>query len=1047
MDCGPASLKCILEGFGLSANYGRLREACQTDVDGTSIDTIEEIAVSLGMDAEQLVLPADHLFLPCTQSLPALAVIQLPNLATHFVVIWRIVGPYAQVMDPAVGRRWLPLRELSQSLYQHQMPVAADDWFEWASTDDFILPLNARLKNLGVAGLRRSEFIQQALTKAHWLPLATLDAAVRMCQSMLTAGAIKRGSEARALVQQLYQNALTKPETLPQQFWTVIADESREAKITETESPEGEALGEEGLCGEEPEAETPEGQNTATENSSHPENNSTTEDAPQLLMTGAVIIRFRGCLQTPPTENLHPHSEQKPEPEQEENPQPSQTPIPDTLASVLTDPPPKPLTRLLSMLREDGVFAPVVIVLAVALAAVGVVFEALLMRGFLDIGRELGLVQQRFAAVSALLIFVFALLLIEIPIVSGLLRMGRQLEIRLRIALMEKVPRLSDRFFHSRPRSDMAERGHSLHSLRQLPLLGEALLQPALGLLLTTAGIIWLDPASALPAILAAFCALALPLGIQWMLAERDMQVRTHEGALGRFYLDAMAGLGALRAHSAQRPLLREHEGMLVEWARSNYRLQMLVVATEGLQLLLGFALAAWLLLDHFARIESTGTVLLLVYWALNLPVQGQAFAEAARQYPQARNRLLRVLEPLSTPEQDHCSPSENEVSDKTVATVATAVPETIATRETVATPETTATPEITAAQETIATPEITATTEQSDEVTEGQSPSKKKCTPSLGMHIVFNNVGVRAAGHDILHGVNLDIPVGSHVAIVGPSGAGKSSLVGALLGWHIPASGALTVDGKALTASHLAMVRRETVWVDPAVQLWNRSLLDNLAYGAEPGTELAFAQVMKDVRLQGLLQQLPEGMQSKLGEGGGSLSGGEGQRVRLARGMLKANPRLVILDEAFRGLERKHREALTQSSRSLWQDATLLSVSHDVEGALDFDHVVVVDDGQIKEQGAPKILAQQKDSRFAALLAADRNTQREVWGEHNWSRLQMSNGKLSKGSVNKGTVNNKGTVSNRGFNNGELAVGQQANSDASPQVTEQEEMPDGKLR
>src|SRR5919204_4333868 len=78
MDCGPATLKCLLEGFGISASYGRLREACQTDVDGTSIDTMEEVAVQLGLEAEQVMLPVDHVLLPEAQALPALVVIRQP---------------------------------------------------------------------------------------------------------------------------------------------------------------------------------------------------------------------------------------------------------------------------------------------------------------------------------------------------------------------------------------------------------------------------------------------------------------------------------------------------------------------------------------------------------------------------------------------------------------------------------------------------------------------------------------------------------------------------------------------------------------------------------------------------------------------------------------------------------------------------------------------------------------------------------------------------------------------------------------------------------
>ncbi|MGH8567298.1 MAG: cysteine peptidase family C39 domain-containing protein, partial [Gammaproteobacteria bacterium] len=105
MDCGPAALKCLLEGFGVAVSYGRLREACQTDVDGTSIDTLEELAKQLGLDVEQIMLPLDHLLLAESDTLPALVVVKLPTGFTHFVVVWRRHGRFVQVMDPASGRR------------------------------------------------------------------------------------------------------------------------------------------------------------------------------------------------------------------------------------------------------------------------------------------------------------------------------------------------------------------------------------------------------------------------------------------------------------------------------------------------------------------------------------------------------------------------------------------------------------------------------------------------------------------------------------------------------------------------------------------------------------------------------------------------------------------------------------------------------------------------------------------------------------------------------------------------------------------------------
>ena len=87
-------------------------------------------------------------------------------------------------------------------------------------------------------------------------------------------------------------------------------------------------------------------------------------------------------------------------------------------------------------------------------------------------------------------------------------------------------------------------------------------------------------------------------------------------------------------------------------------------------------------------------------------------------------------------------------------------------------------------------------------------------------------------AGHTVLEEIDLRIEAGSHVAIVGPSGAGKSSLVGLLLGWHRPAHGRILVDGEPLQGQRLERLRRETAWVDPAVQLWNYSFLENLLYG-----------------------------------------------------------------------------------------------------------------------------------------------------------------------------------------------------------------------
>nr|MBP7688826.1 hypothetical protein [Thermoflexales bacterium] len=150
MDCGPAALKALLAGFGIHTSYGRLREACQTTVDGTSIDTLEDLAVKLGLSAEQIMLPADHVLLDEAKALPALVVVRLPNGLTHFSVVWSQHGRWVQVMDPGVGRRWISRRRLLDELYIHRFPVPASAWREWAGTIGFLDPLRRRLRDLRV---------------------------------------------------------------------------------------------------------------------------------------------------------------------------------------------------------------------------------------------------------------------------------------------------------------------------------------------------------------------------------------------------------------------------------------------------------------------------------------------------------------------------------------------------------------------------------------------------------------------------------------------------------------------------------------------------------------------------------------------------------------------------------------------------------------------------------------------------------------------------------------------------------------------------------
>ena len=875
MDCGPAALKCLAEGFSIPVSYGRLREACQTDVDGTSIDTMEEVAVQLGLDAEQIMAPADFVLLPEADLLPAIAVVLRANKTTHFVVVWRSHGRLLQVMDPAIGRQYQPKAHFASSLYIHTIPVPAKGWREWAESEKFTLPLRRKLDDLGISHRAAKRFIESALSVPGWRGLSRLEAGTRSLGAIVRSGGLRRGAEAVRVLERLIEQASRDPKeglgVIPSNYWSAWSA-----------PPED---------GEE-----------------------------QVFFRGAVLVRVKG--------------------RRSESAVAETGKLPPEVAAALVEKSSRPAVELLRMLKADGLLAPASVVTALGLATLGVLIEAILFRSLLDMPRYFGVSGQRLGVMAALLIFLTALLLLELPITAGILRIGRHLEARLRTTFLEKIPKLGDRYFHSRLTSDMAERSHSTHRVRLLPGLCGQLLRSVFELVVTAAGIIWLDPRLALPTLVAAALAAGLPALVQPVLTERDLRMRSQNGALGRFYLDALLGLVPVLTHRAERALRREHESLLMEWARAAFALVRAAIWVEAIQQLLGFGLAAWLMLDHISRAGETGGALLLVYWALNLPVLGDEIVQFARLYPTYRNITLRLLEPIGALEDKTAAPEP--VSANSPASVASEI---------------------------------------------------ESADLSGGVAIDLENVSVHAAGHAILEEINLKIEPGDHVAIVGPSGAGKSSLMGLLLGWYRPAEGSVLVDGAALEGAHLEHLRKDTAWIDPAVQLWNRSLFSNLCYGNPDAVPTA--SLLERSELRQLLETLPDGLQTELGESGGLVSGGEGQRVRLGRALMRQGVRLALLDEPFRGLDRHQRRELLSRARRHWENITLLCVTHDVGETLGFSRALVVENGRIVEDGNPAELARQPNSRYRALLEAEESVREGSWSSGHWRHLRLEDGRL----------------------------------------------------
>lgn len=900
MDCGPAALKCLLEGFGISVSYGRLREACQTDVDGTSIDTMEEVAVQLGLDAVQVMVPADHLLLPETQSLPAIVVIRLPDGMTHFVVAWRRHKHFVQIMDPGTGRRWMTHQRFLSELYIHNQPVPAQAWRDWAGSEGFMEPLQHRMNNLGVEQSTINNLINIALSNPSWYPLAILDATTRMVDAIVRAEGLSTGKEAGRVLEHFFKRALTPTESvnIPTPYWSVQPQE--------------------------PSPERPE--------------------ELHLLLKGAVLMQVFGLRETSqPTEEVSETETEQPV-EAEEAPEP----LSPELLAALEEKPSQPGLEILRFLKEDGFFTPSVLVVALFMATLGVSIEALLFRGLLDIGQNLEMIGQRIFAVAALFIFLFGLLLLEFPIASTILRVGRRLEIRLRVAFLEKIPRLSDRYFHSRLTSDMTQRAHEMRQLRGLPSLGVGFTRLIFQLILTAAGVILLNPGGTYIAILATIFSVGMTFATQPLLIEQDLLLRTHSGALSRFYLDALLGLTPIRTHGAERAVRREHESLLVKWVHANLKFYRSHVAIDVFEALVGVGFAVWILFNYINHGGEASGVLLLFYWTLNLPALGKSLADVVQQYPMHRNRILRLLEPLSAPEEMEKEEMEKEK------------------------------------------PEISSSPSS-------EKPEIKTQSSPQGVAIVLENLSVQAGGHTILSNLNLSIRAGEHLAIVGSSGAGKSSLVGILLGWHRASSGQILVDDIPLQGKRLRDLRRETAWVDPAVQIWNRSLLDNLRYGSQTADSSKMTVAIEQADLFSVLEKLSTGLQTQLGEGGGLVSGGEGQRVRLGRAMLSSDVRLAILDEPFRGLDREKRRILLKRAREHWREATLIFISHDVGETQTFERVLVIENGQVIEDNAPATLLAQPESRYHALLKAEEVVTKGFWASTAWRKLWLENGQLQE--------------------------------------------------
>jgi ATP-binding cassette subfamily B protein len=211
-----------------------------------------------------------------------------------------------------------------------------------------------------------------------------------------------------------------------------------------------------------------------------------------------------------------------------------------------------------------------------------------------------------------------------------------------------------------------------------------------------------------------------------------------------------------------------------------------------------------------------------------------------------------------------------------------------------------------------------------------------------------------------ILRGIDLDVAPGETVAFVGPSGAGKTSLLALVPRFYDVTGGHIAVDGHDVRDVTLASLRRAIGLVSQDVFLFAGTLRQNIAYGRLDATEAEIREAVRRARLDQLVADLPDGLDTVIGERGVKLSGGQRQRVAIARIFLK-NPPILILDEATSALDSETESRIQASLEELAKGRTVLVIAHRLATIRNADRIAVIEDGRIAEIGShAELLARQ---------------------------------------------------------------------------------------
>mgnify|MGYP001009540138 FL=1 len=228
---------------------------------------------------------------------------------------------------------------------------------------------------------------------------------------------------------------------------------------------------------------------------------------------------------------------------------------------------------------------------------------------------------------------------------------------------------------------------------------------------------------------------------------------------------------------------------------------------------------------------------------------------------------------------------------------------------------------------------------------------------------VEFKNISYTyegGAGVNIFNQFNLKIPAGQRVGIVGRSGSGKTSLTRILLRFSDVSDGAVLIDNQDITKVSQESLHKSIAYVPQESSLFHRSIRDNIAYGKPEASEVEIIASAKEANAWEFISKLPEGLDTMVGERGVKLSGGQRQRIAIARAILKNSP-ILVLDEATSALDSESEKLIQDSLDNLMKNRTSLVIAHRLSTIAKLDRIIVLDQGQIVEDGTHDQLIKQK--------------------------------------------------------------------------------------